>query len=103
MQARGIFSDAANDVRLQNNRRFIMKQKLEEHMGQWMWEAIEEWKDGAKTEAAKAQKKDEPTDCDIIFKHLTKPATNIDPTRAVSQVPLFKPLYASYSQPSNWR
>lgn len=103
MHAKGIYNDEQNDLRLKNTRRFMLKEGLEANMGQWMWEALGAWKRGAKQRSIERAQKDEPTDVDIVFKTLTKPSTNIDPTRMVTQIPQFKTMYTSYSLPANWR
>lgn len=103
MHAKGIYTDDQNDLRLKNTRRFMVKHGLEANMGHWLWEALGAWKAGAKQRSLERAQNDEPTDVDIIFKTLTKPSTNIDPTRMVTQIPQFKTLYTSYSLPANWR
>jgi hypothetical protein len=103
MHAKGIYTDEKNDLRLKNSRRFMLKKALEVNMGHWLWEALGAWKAGAKQRNLERAQNDEPTDVDIVFKTLTKPSTNIDPTRMVTQIPQFKTLYTSYSLPANWR
>jgi hypothetical protein len=103
MRAKGIYSDDKNDLRLKATRRRLLKQGLEASMGPWLWEALGAWKEGAKQRSLERAQNDEPTDVDIVFKTLTKPSTNIDPTRMVTQIPQFKTLYTSYSLPANWR
>jgi len=103
MHAKGVYTDEKNDLRLKNSKRLMLKQRLEANMGHWLWEALGEWKDGAKQRSIERAQNDEPTDVDIVFKTLTKPSTNIDPTRMVTQIPQFKTLYTSYSLPATWR
>jgi len=103
MHSKGIYTDEKNDLRLRNTRRFMIKQRLEANMSNWLWQALAAWTEGAKQRSVERALADEPTDVDIVFKTLTKPSTNIDPTRMVTQIPQFKTLYTSYSLPANWR
>jgi len=103
LNAKGIWKDERNDLRLKNTRRFMLKQGLEANMGHWLWETLGAWKDGAKQRSLERAQNAEPTDVDIVFRTLTKPSTNIDPTRMVSEIPQFKTLYTSYSLPASWR
>jgi len=103
MHAKGVYTDEQNDLRLKNSRRFVLKKRLEVNMGHWLWEALSAWKDGAKQRSLERAQNDEPTDVDIVYKTLTKPSTNFDPTKMVTHIPQFKTLHTSYSLPANWR
>eukprot|EP00927_Polykrikos_kofoidii_P021207 TRINITY_DN20148_c0_g2_i1.p1 TRINITY_DN20148_c0_g2~~TRINITY_DN20148_c0_g2_i1.p1 ORF type:complete len:364 (+),score=59.21 TRINITY_DN20148_c0_g2_i1:277-1368(+) len=91
-----IFSEKENCLRWQGQRRATIQRSLDAEMPRWMWEAVQTWTPPAKVSSREA----EVSDADLIFDYLSKRAAHIDADKLPTEIPVFKPLAASYSSPS---
>lgn len=96
---RQVFDSRTNCLRWQNARRQALQKRLDDKMGGWILEGIENWDQRKATEA----KPKEVNETDLVFDYLTKRAAHIDHGKLPSQIPIIKTLRASYSLPRMWR
>lgn len=94
-----VFGNMSNYLRWQNYRQGYIQRTLDAEMPQWIWEAIKSWDQFRVSE----DKEPLPEEGDLIFDYLTKRAAHIDSTQLATEIPIFKPLMASYSLPAMWR
>jgi len=80
-------------------RYLLLQKRLDASMPKWILEAIKSWDQRKVIE----KKQKLTSDTDLIFEYLTKRAAHIDSGKFPSEIPIFKPLHASYSLPSMWR
>lgn len=99
---RKVFDDGANLLRWQNARRMALQQRLDEETPAWILEAIQRW-DHKHQKKAFQKEQSELSETDLIFDYLTKRAAHIDTGKLATEIPWFKPRYASYSLPRMWR
>eukprot|EP00928_Gymnodinium_smaydae_P045775 TRINITY_DN30476_c0_g1_i1.p2 TRINITY_DN30476_c0_g1~~TRINITY_DN30476_c0_g1_i1.p2 ORF type:complete len:402 (+),score=101.70 TRINITY_DN30476_c0_g1_i1:32-1237(+) len=94
-----VFDNKANFLRWENTRRAAVEKELSTEMARWIWEAVQTW-----DQHSAVQAKDTLVgDSDLIFDYLTKRAAHIDSGKLATEIPIFKPLMASYSLPAMWR
>lgn len=99
---RKVFDDRANYLRWQNARRMALQQRLDEETSAWILEAIQSW-DHKHQKKAFQEKQAELSETDLIFDYVTKRAAHIDTGKLATEIPWFKPRYASYSLPRMWQ
>merc|ERR1712060_527906 len=94
------FVHASQRKEVDGRARYLLLQKrLDTSMPKWILEAIKSWDQRKVIE----KKQKLTSDTDLIFDYLTKRAAHIDSGKFPSEIPIFKPLHASYSLPSMWR
>jgi len=97
---RMVFDSRGNYLRWQNTRRSVIQRVLEAEMPRWIWDALKSWEEPVASHQARAK---EVSDTDVIWDYLSKRAAHIDSSQLVTEIPIFKPLMASYSLPHMWR
>lgn len=96
---RSVFDGRANYLRWQNTRRAAIQRVLDADMPKWIWESVQSWDQLAYVKGREA----DVSDTDLVFDYLTKRAAHIDQGKLATEIPIFKPLMASYSLPNMWR
>mmetsp|Transcript_35880 Transcript_35880/g.54061 ORF Transcript_35880/g.54061 Transcript_35880/m.54061 type:complete len:97 (+) Transcript_35880:640-930(+) len=75
------------------------KKKIDRDMPGWILEAIQGWDEKHVIEQTMKKR----NHVDSVVDYLTKRSTNIEQSKLVSEIPIFKTLHASYSLPPMWR
>jgi len=99
MRRQQVFNQEANMLRWQNSRRIALQKRLDNDTPGWISEAVQSWDQKAATKA----REEEVSETDLIFDYLTKRAAHINSNKLATEIPVFKPLHASYSLPRMWR
>jgi len=96
---RNVFDEQANLLRWQGVRQQILQKKIDRDMPGWILEAIQGWDEKHVIEQTMKKR----NHVDSVVDYLTKRSTNIEQSKLVSEIPIFKTLHASYSLPPMWR